>query len=477
MPQLKKIRKGSIHISRHPRNVCPESNLLCQPLQKRQAVKRQRDIGLGLFRRFDDEFILYFISEYLDVQSLVRLSKCSYYFYVLTTLDSQWRQRVVEANLSVSDFRGSWRATFFGRDTVANAELFWKRPPIYSDAIYFPFAFANLDHTLAPWVYGAAETVPRLDVVSDTQRVETLMRENKPFVLQNVVKSWPAASLWTPSYLETAFGDRKFQVDAVSLTIGEFSKLLQRSGDEKVDENPPYLFSPIGEALALDYSVPEPFQEDLFSLMGKDRRPDYRWIIIGATGSGSSLHKDPNGTSAFNAVIRGRKKWIMLPPSVTPPGVILNGDQSEVTSTVSVVEWLFHYYSHVSEQTPRFHLEAICEEGEIMFVPSGWWHCVLNIPPADGAEDFDVHVALTQNFVDKYNLKSVLSFLDEKPDQISGIGQHDGKLFAADFKASLKAKFPHYLHVPEEEQVKTLKFNGTAPFKFRFLESASPTST
>jgi len=45
-----------------------------------------------------------------------------------------------------------------------------------------------------------------------------------------------------------------------------------------------------------------------------------RDIAQGPERSGSSFHKDPNSTSAWNAVISGTKKWIMFPPNVLPPG-------------------------------------------------------------------------------------------------------------------------------------------------------------
>ena len=43
--------------------------------------------------------------------------------------------------------------------------------------------------------------------------------------------------------------------------------------------------------------------------------------------------------SAWNAVITGRKKWILYPPECTPPGVYPTKDGSEVTSPLSLVEW------------------------------------------------------------------------------------------------------------------------------------------
>lgn len=71
-----------------------------------------------------------------------------------------------------------------------------------------------------------------------------------------------------------------------------------------------------------EYSVPGYFAEDrdLFRALGK-QRPFFRWVIAGPARSGSTWHIDPNATSAWNAVIRGRKHWLMCPPGNPPPGV------------------------------------------------------------------------------------------------------------------------------------------------------------
>ena len=70
--------------------------------------------------------------------------------------------------------------------------------------------------------------------------------------------------------------------------------------------------------------------------------------------SGSTFHKDPNATSAWNAVITGSKYWIMFPSSSTlppPPGVFVSADQSEVTSPLSIAEWLLGFHAE-ARRTP-----------------------------------------------------------------------------------------------------------------------------
>lgn len=64
-----------------------------------------------------------------------------------------------------------------------------------------------------------------------------------------------------------------------------------------------------GNADGIVISAAEQEQEmDLFALLG-DSRPSFRWLILGGKRSGSTFHVDPNGTSAWNACICGKKLW------------------------------------------------------------------------------------------------------------------------------------------------------------------------
>ena len=240
---------------------------------------------------------------------------------------------------------------------------------------------------------------------------------------------------WSWRSFREKFKSVSFVAEAVNWTLDAY---LDYAGNNS-DESPLYLFDhSFVEKMGLhvgkqsgegDYWVPECFGEDFFSVFG-DQRPDHRWLIIGPARSGSTFHKDPNATryvckrgscgmicsssdhSAWNAVVWGLKYWIMFPTAPNfppPPGVFVSEDQSEVTSPISLTEWLLGF--HAEARKSKGCLEGLCHEGEVVHVPSGWWHLVVNVEPS---------FAITQNFVPRGHLPDALDFLKNKPDQVSG---------------------------------------------------------
>lgn len=57
--------------------------------------------------------------------------------------------------------------------------------------------------------------------------------------------------------------------------------------------------------------------------MNEEKRPPYRWFLIGPKRSGSTLHTDPLMTSAWNTSLNGHKLWVMFPWDY--PKWIVNG--------------------------------------------------------------------------------------------------------------------------------------------------------
>lgn len=83
----------------------------------------------------------------------------------------------------------------------------------------------------------------------------------------------------------------------------------------QTEDSPLYLFEPDLEdeeefvPLIQNYRVPKYFKEDdFFKILGEEKRPPYRWFLIGPKRSGTGLHLDPIGTSAWNLSLQGHKR-------------------------------------------------------------------------------------------------------------------------------------------------------------------------
>uniref|UniRef100_A0A1I8EM68 JmjC domain-containing protein n=1 Tax=Wuchereria bancrofti TaxID=6293 RepID=A0A1I8EM68_WUCBA len=176
---------------------------------------------------------------------------------------------------------------------------------------------------------------------------------------------------------------------------------------ETVDDSPLYIFdSTFGEQykvrrLLEDYHVPHFFADDLFRYASENRRPPYRWFLIGSSRSGTGLHVDPSGTSAWNALVKGCKKLCFFHPQ-TPKNILEPTKKEGGIHPNEAVTWFSIVYGRIS--SPNWlkqwrPIEAMQYPGEVIFVPGGWWHVVLNLTDT---------VVVTQNFCFKVNLPLVL---------------------------------------------------------------------
>jgi len=87
------------------------------------------------------------------------------------------------------------------------------------------------------------------------------------------------------------------------------------------DDSPLYLFEsnieehPEVKQMVNEYKPPKFFRKDLFvDMLGEKKAPPHRWFLIGPRRSGSEVHQDPLGTSAWNTSVCGHKRWVMFPP-------------------------------------------------------------------------------------------------------------------------------------------------------------------
>ncbi|KAL8869690.1 MAG: hypothetical protein Q9174_004083 [Haloplaca sp. 1 TL-2023] len=356
---------------------------------------------------------------------------------LLAILPDELITQIMESSqLKQFQWHGSWLSTYLGVRKERLSQI--QCDNLFSDALHRPFLCTH--SPLLPHVLNIPEanTITRLGDLTSAEFAAHWA--DRPFILTDPARQWPAFHQWSLSFLREHYGDVVFRAEAVDWPYSTYSDYMSNNQDE----SPLYLFDhsfvekmglKVGDVGKGHYWPPACFGEDLFDVFG-DQRPDRRWLIVGDARSGSSFHKDPNATSAWNAVLRGSKYWIMFPSDLSypaPPGVYVSEDQSEVTSPLSIAEWLLSF--HTEARRTRGCKEGICREGEVLHVPSGWWHLVVNLSPS---------IAITQNFVPRTHLVNALAFLKDKPDQVSGF-KADVKDPYHLFTTRLNGKHPRYL--------------------------------
>ncbi|PGH18156.1 hypothetical protein AJ80_04543 [Polytolypa hystricis UAMH7299] len=393
----------------HPLGVKPSGNALTASHDLKAAI--------GGFAALPDETLLVLL-EYLDSSSLRRLGATCKALSAFSRSEELWKALFIEKSPTNFTWQGTWYSTYLNLppSKVASPDC----SNLFSDTLYRPFycAYTTLDTYTSN--IPTKNQIPRLPNLTAAEFDESWT--DRPFILTEPVHEWPVYKDWSTELLLQKYGEVDFRAEAVDWPFKTYVDYMNNNSDE----SPLYLFdrsfvakmdlstttttNRAGKPQA--FSPPACFGEDLFAVLGS-QRPDNQWLIIGPARSGSTFHKDPNATSAWNAVLSGAKYWIMFPSSPStlppPPGVYVSADQSEVTSPLSIAEWLINFHSE-ARRTPGC-LEGICDEGEVLHVPSGWWHLVVNLSPS---------IAITQNFVPKNHLVSALDFLKYKSNQISG---------------------------------------------------------
>ncbi|CAO3563016.1 unnamed protein product [Mortierella alpina] len=384
-----------------------------------------RAASLGLFCRLPDSLTIRCILTLLAPKGLHSLMLTSRYLHVFARNDLVWRRLVFATRDRMSTrlvFRGSWLLTYlFPNPEHDEACVNYLRDnntfdfqDVSSEFLHHQWLRSNTSFAHfyppppAPPTPAVGENRPVNPVIPvenyDDLDQETFYRRygfpNRPVMIQKSgVESWPAWEQWTLEALVAKHGDTPFRISNIDsdnepsfrLCFKDFLHYLLYNKDQ----DPLYLFDPyFADAvpeMELAYEVPKYFSFDFFSLLEGDSRPPYRWLLIGPQRTGAPWHTDPSGTSAWNTLLSGHKRWALYPPHMIPPG----HDPTSSTRLTSVAWYLDVYPFLPQESRP---IEIVQNPGQTIYVPSGWWHMVLNM---------DHTVAVTQNFADDSNIIQV----------------------------------------------------------------------
>lgn len=212
---------------------------------------------------------------------------------------------------------------------------------------------------------------------------ETFFREHietgRPCVLRGAARTWPAIDRWTQDFFSNRYG--QVLVDFVDTASGERPRRPLGSYFQLAEPERPstyvcdWDFRKNAPELLQDLGTLPLFTVDWIDALPKSQRPDLMWIYIGHAGTAGPTHLDNFGTSAWLAVISGRKRLRFCWPGegIRPAKLDLFGD------------------------LPAMEVQEAClEVGDVAYVPSLTWHAARNDSYC---------VSVTANFLDGGNLE------------------------------------------------------------------------
>ena len=244
--------------------------------------------------------------------------------------------------------------------------------------------------------------------LSAAQFEEEFVRRRRPAMLHGVPEQghWRALARWgSVDAMCEHYGGmplRVWEVPSVSgmgkgmpveLPLRHYAEYAR----EATADSPYYVFQKQfdarHDALRADYAVPPFFADDVYDTTPKIRAqfPLYRYFVVGGPRTGSNMHTDPHFTAAWNALLCGRKRWVLFPPECTTAELGMAVLERQVREPPGY--WWRDVYPELvaSGRAERLGMvEAVQYPGDTIYVPQGWHHCVLNL---------EWTVAVTQNLL------------------------------------------------------------------------------
>lgn len=215
-----------------------------------------------------------------------------------------------------------------------------------------------------------------------------------PLLIAEAMDEWRASTLWNLDYIVSRLGHHHVVVSELQTTSRAFFKTTLSSFISLLTQDSsdiPY-YTHFSDHLTcdmiFDYDTPQSFNCWYKLLPKQDQKLVLSWIYIGTKNSFSPLHVDVHNTSAWNAVFMGKKLWLFYPPDQIE--YLYNGEVDPFNVNLKK-------YPKFTFAKP---LVCIQKKGEIVFTPSGWWHCVWNLEKG---------FSLTENFINESNYEHVKS--------------------------------------------------------------------
>lgn len=224
------------------------------------------------------------------------------------------------------------------------------------------------------------QKVERVKTISPKDFLEKYVKPQKPVVIEQLTKDWPAYEKWSLSYLKEIAGEvevplydnrhvsakDKFNEPHAKMKLKDYVDLLKKGPtDYRI-----FLFNLMNEVPELQghYKMPH---------LGVKFLKKLPFLFFGADNSSVFMHYDIDFANILHVHFEGKKRCIIYPPSETKylykvPNALISLNE-------------INFNNPDLEKFPALKLaqgyEAYLEHGEALYMPEGYWHNMTYLTP------------------------------------------------------------------------------------------------
>ncbi len=224
------------------------------------------------------------------------------------------------------------------------------------------------------------QEIPRVKTLSKEEFIRDYFKPQKPVVIEQYIKDWPAYSKWNLEYIKEVAGDKEvplyddrpvkhdegFNEPHAKMKMADYVDLLKK-GPTKFRI---FLWNVIKEVPVLqkDYKYPD------FGLKLMKGLP---MLFFGGSNSHTFMHYDIDLANIFHFHFEGKKECILFPQSQTkylykiPHSLIVREDINFSNPDLDKWPALKHAKGYIAQ----------LDHGNVIYIPEGYWHHMKYITP------------------------------------------------------------------------------------------------
>ncbi|MBC9230864.1 cupin-like domain-containing protein [bacterium SPL81] len=250
----------------------------------------------------------------------------------------------------------------------------------------------------------AYNKIERIQVPSFEHFVQHYYSRNLPVIFNNAIDHWDARKKWSPEYFRKTIADKKIEVQfnrerdplfernsiqhKTQMTMNDFVDLIEQNPHSN------NVYMTANNAKASHSNLSELFKDvgEFHDFTDHEQVRERSFIWFGPKGAFTPLHHDL--TNNFLVQIYGKKKVTLIPAMQTPH---LYNDVAVFSQIADPHDpQIIEQFSELKNCSK---IECILNEGDALFIPIGWWHCVESL-------DVSISVSFTHFNIDNGGAES-----------------------------------------------------------------------